>query len=1489
MRGANLAVFKIRNIKNLFLLFLLALFSLSSWTAEKDYYEILEVSKTASQEEIKKAYKKQAMKWHPDKHKTETAGKQAHEKMTEINKAYDVLKDPQKRQRYDQFGHKNFTSSPQQQTADFYSSAFKDIFNKTAQSPQRAVSEKSLQLFKQLLFESSKDKKDLALMDSILKRILEEFRISSFTTAGLNKSTADKKLRERILNHLSPYLQESKSIIDSNETNIKKEELFKQNLRAFITEVENKYRVEGITAQERRAVELFYQFSFFNQNLNEFLEKQKRKRELLDKEQTEKITKEEKKELELLQRKELKDLRVFKKILSALGLPGQTHQELLLRNYLDALKQSLFNEKFSEKPLLAHDSKLAQRSFDMEDKEILKALRKVKSNFDSMHYENLKTMSNPFKLRFLKNFPGQFIVFQAAIGASLYRQSLTDPNFYGAERNPELLSETMKHSLTPSGAVSFFIFVAVAQQMGYRLYGLGRWMDGKSLKKLPLNGKIARTIAPGAGLGLGFFVSAVFDELLHDPYLGSCIKSLYKEAPSESVIRSHSADCESFYNNWSRDEKWKHYGVDIFTLIGSGVLSHKFINTALYGLRLTSAGSNLLISLSRTVGLRVLGWLGFFVHMYTFMEFHKVLDAYLGQPLKEQLSAGGAKNHLADLTGYLDQDIYTLPFFNRLLKDDSAGMRDFFKQTLLSIEGRIKSVGARFKGWAETASMYYSQSFGLWNQQTNKLLLPYESSSQLLKDLFVFSQAQYNLNFSDSHIKENSSWDSDQQINQESVEDWNSLNRLIEFDSAQMEQDKEYYRQQICPQIDSASFPVWSEFCLNSSLSFSNIEKSYKDHLFFETVALIYYHSLKAAPQKSHDLKPLDYVGLEADELFSSNPKHSILTLNASRNKDKHFELARALIEIGLNWESSLSGLNSEKISQLKSERCKGFFPDYKTDSESQKMYDYCYKPSAYLTEIERECESWYPDDSAGAGSCVQFFTSDEGLKWSWGLKVLSAGIYLLKDNILAKKDFVYHGDHYQETRSFQDRPVLRLLKAMNIYKKGEQKFIQTKKLFAQYKSRLNNAQEKDHLTKQFELSNPYNLLTNMICGSQPKEEFLFSSKKFFKASSLSLYYADNYQPIDDMCRHLDLILHALYVNRSVLSTQTHRDFMRSIYAGKRAEFAYIKSTGTDTIHSFLFDIPAQLEGREYENLYLALEELLKSYSSTQELELAFKELSQDRLDSISSQISQDLDIITENYYKKLVETESPVRANSSLKDFAEYYSRQNILWDVRSFTGGLKGLEISIFQIHYWLDILKRLLSAGEKNQLNLAYGEFQFNQGEFEKMQVEILSLLQSYNDTFKQEQGPYFIFPNKKRLEELKEAWIAGNIESDISLLDKLTQESSYSTKPIMLSSDVILSHILAHSTKENYHKLYQIQKGQILNADMAQALADNGANAGGTVTQAAVFKTQWKSLIDSVLIELNNSLNLFFMQLSPLQLKEAFEDQVYSGSEPAYRKP
>ena len=68
---------------------------------KKDYYEILGVSKRATDEQLKSAFRKKALEYHPDRNKS----KDAEEKFKEINEAYQILSDSDKRTKYDQVGH----------------------------------------------------------------------------------------------------------------------------------------------------------------------------------------------------------------------------------------------------------------------------------------------------------------------------------------------------------------------------------------------------------------------------------------------------------------------------------------------------------------------------------------------------------------------------------------------------------------------------------------------------------------------------------------------------------------------------------------------------------------------------------------------------------------------------------------------------------------------------------------------------------------------------------------------------------------------------------------------------------------------------------------------------------------------------------------------------------------------------------------------------------------------------------------------------------------------------------------------------------------------------------------------------------------------------------------------------------------------------------------------------------------------------------------
>lgn len=94
--------------------------------AKADYYEVLGVSRQSGEGELKKAYRQLAMKWHPDRNPGDAS---AEVRFKEVSEAYEVLKDPQKRAAYDQFGHQAFEGGGAGPRGGFDFGSFADVFD----------------------------------------------------------------------------------------------------------------------------------------------------------------------------------------------------------------------------------------------------------------------------------------------------------------------------------------------------------------------------------------------------------------------------------------------------------------------------------------------------------------------------------------------------------------------------------------------------------------------------------------------------------------------------------------------------------------------------------------------------------------------------------------------------------------------------------------------------------------------------------------------------------------------------------------------------------------------------------------------------------------------------------------------------------------------------------------------------------------------------------------------------------------------------------------------------------------------------------------------------------------------------------------------------------------------------------------------------------------------------------------------------------------
>ena len=102
---------------------------------KRDYYEVLGLQKGASPDDIKSAYRKMALKWHPDRwvDGSEAEKKTAEEKFKEASEAYSVLSDPDKKARYDKFGHAGLAGSGDRLRL----SVGESVFNRSQEGFQR--------------------------------------------------------------------------------------------------------------------------------------------------------------------------------------------------------------------------------------------------------------------------------------------------------------------------------------------------------------------------------------------------------------------------------------------------------------------------------------------------------------------------------------------------------------------------------------------------------------------------------------------------------------------------------------------------------------------------------------------------------------------------------------------------------------------------------------------------------------------------------------------------------------------------------------------------------------------------------------------------------------------------------------------------------------------------------------------------------------------------------------------------------------------------------------------------------------------------------------------------------------------------------------------------------------------------------------------------------------------------------------------------------
>lgn len=1473
-----------------YLLLILIFFSTLSFG--EDFYKILGVSRNATTEDIKKAYHDLAKKYHPEANINPTS--KAAEILKEINSAYSTLGDPQKRRRYDIFGHRRYTEydyrggeSPSEAQSrarqswfrrfwsrrsgtrqghagtsgtgqsgagqstgtsgtgfgssghtNWFSGIFKDVFAKDTSTKhqwkldnlEKALFQFSLIVERLSAFYQANTRLQGSLIRQEQRTALAALN-ELLTNAGisqLNKNTLRRILmdfyadfsndkRQQLLKIFNEWNKVASQQFQSSEgrqglveykgTAISSSSpdriIVETYLFNFMDGIEERYVAQNITGKERKAMELFHRFSFLNQSPEEFSKKQARYLELLQKQINQKqLTKGEKGELKDFEKQARADTNTFRQILSKLGLPGYVHREFLLRSYLDGLKDSLLNNTLSEK----------RKSIYIEDKKLIEVLRQIKHHFDNTHYRNLKAGANPVSVHFLKNFPAQFIVFQAAIGASILRQALTDPLIYGAERNPDLFWEEMDRSLSPPGVVGITMFIMLAQQFEYRFYKLGQIIDGKHINtpvgKVVFDGKFGRSISRGGSMAAAFLISSQFVEFAFDENIHECTEQLFSGDDSEAYM----GPCEKAYIHWLGSGKLKLLAVDMATLLGSGWLSTKLSQYAFTAISSTAVRSGFLRHLTKSIGqkafiigTKLLGVVGFFTQIYFFIELNSVFDEYIGRPIKEHFAAVGVQDTLIALTNRFEQRISALSH-----PSSNQNMLTSIFESAVEI---IKELGYEFQQWAMIKAQFYRLSANLWNRQLNKFFLPYEGSSQLLKDIFTLSHFKYGLKVNSTK----QDWDYYESINQDNIWMWEHFNTSMFFDANLFREKRESLGNEYCRYIDDED-SLWYEFCNSykdseDSLDFQ-IDAQTANILFYDTALLIYKDlNIVKLPEDIKDMDFMKYIGRDLNDMFAStsNPEYFVQKLSSLEK----FQLSRALInQVFLSPEEVLSH----------------FYPHEKLNFE------------------EAICFSWHPNYNADEEqNCPRALLQRE-LHWKLSNKFLTAGLYLLKE-VLDKIPNQYDpfspdlnplkpdsvGESEEEIYDFLRVHVAPLLDLLKVYKKGERYFFTTEEYFSQLED-----SESDEAEGRKEVSalsgDKYQFIQNLICEGDENEDedTLFVAPQFFPVSEILIYdlHYNQFTDIDSIC-------------------------------DKSIEIFESAKKQRNKFHRMLFDWPVQIGDTSYENLYMALENFVRTnYLSSKQLIENFQEISQSKMGPIGNRLLNDLEALTNNYYKEMINFDSEIDHTSNLQYFSTYYHEDKILFDISSFTGELKGLEIPLFQINYWMNKLKTALAIGETKGFNREFFDDWegFDEKAFEKTQLEVLALLQHYHDSYKNDIGPYISFPDQAMMGECKKRFDHENWHGLVAFYNVrscfavLKQEHPVSSLPLVITPDIILSHILAASvpqwnTPSTIILFYKEDKTLTL--------------------------TEWGQLIYALMFELNRSLSTFFSEFEILNTKEFLE--------------
>ena len=727
-----------------------------------------------------------------------------------------------------------------------------------------------------------------------------------------------------------------------------------------------------------------------------------------------------------------KEINLFRLALKDMGIPSSILGDELIRIYLlDALHVDRAQEK-------------VRLGANLGDKPALELLKDAKNHFDFQHLQGIK-QRNKF-INTLKSFPAQFILFQAAIGASIYREHFTDPLIYESYKNPEPF-EAIKQSLTPTGVFSFYVFVVTMQATEYGLYKKGIDWDNRFLK----------SIAPTAGLGAGFFTSLVLDEIIHDMELRQCVHSIMNEEAGEQAKFAHIPPCEHSYLKWIKNGKWTRYAADVVGILAASFITHKILHNAVFLARMTSLGSKLLTQMAQKLG-RLTGWVGFFVTLWAFMEVHKVIDEYMIQPTKKYFLV---ENIITKVHG----------FYSMLnsIKEKFSGDQLLDSETREEVQDKIKVISVLFSEWPKAKGAKYEQAFFFWKTRTDRTTTSYDAAKELLDYLYARSQRPRDLFISMekevNQLEKQVERDLIKAVNDREkqsvvegfekqlvgmIEKYNSLAResieFLHFDSEGFDKNVDYYESEVCSLIEENEdlktklvnqendFQEygWVAFCENPEETSVDLKfLSYQTGLVLD-VLLGKQLELMEHRFSKDSLDRASRISL--DSYLSSDPSTFFQDINVEFFKESHRDPVNIYKKLYVA-RKLIQSLSSNELHY------------------SEEAHENMQKVVCYLSK-EESCSS----DSVK--ELTRITLKD---------KSLASGIYLAK-NIISKLGSVEVAYPYFE-------PIERVSEFINVYRKGEKFFVEDPNLQAFDGSFL----EKNPITF-------YHFMTDFICGEQAGE-----------------------------------------------------------------------------------------------------------------------------------------------------------------------------------------------------------------------------------------------------------------------------------------------------------------------------------------------------------------------------------------------------------------